>query len=46
MQYLGNVLPAFGQDFIWIWANFLTHLGKIFADLGKIRQVFWAILHF
>ena len=25
---------------MWIRAIFLTHLGKIFADLGKVWQVF------
>ena len=24
--------------YLWMWASFLTHLGKILADLGKLRQ--------
>ena len=32
----------FDQNFFCVWVRFLGNFGKIFADLDKFRQVFWA----
>ena len=45
MTKIGQAYVIFGQYFACVLANFSTHLGKIFAELDKLRQMFWANLH-
>ena len=42
MQLYDNNMASLGN----IWVVFCLHLGKIFTGIDKLRQVFWANLHF
>ena len=45
MQSLGKISPSLGQNFCDFGQIHCGHMGKFFANLGMLRQLFCANLH-